>query len=414
MGALLITSCSATAESTTLYQGGEAQPPGRLIVLPANATAEIGDTVQFRAVLITPQQDTVVARPVDWRSANPAIARISSTGSVVVLGEGLAGITALYGAQIAVSSVIGGPRVRPDSLATTPAARRRVPALPGSGDGRAPTPRLPQDAGAEQFDRSARSDATRNEPPGFRLINDRHFRTKVPLVRRGAYPTREQVAMGEGWDDVEARYPRFSIQPDATAPSGDGLVGQMFYPAGMRSGVGPASAYLYMPNDTKEVYISFWMKLSPDWSGNQASVNKMFFFGVSEGNNQFVFVAYGSYGNPLQARIHLQGMNDDDAHGSAHRPNSGAPSMVRRGQWQQFEFVLRCNSAPGVPDGSMEMWVDGQKTFQEFATDWTLKSRPNRPCSMHVLNWNPTFGGGGKAVPHDQWQRVDRIYISGR
>jgi hypothetical protein len=266
---------------------------------------------------------------------------------------------------------------------------------------------------------SARPSGSGNEPGGFRTLVDRNFQTTVPKYgaqyrNRPRYPDKSTDYLAEGWSNTEGQFRNFSVVADPTAPSGDGMVGQMFYPAGMRSGVGPASATYYLPPNIREVYISFWMKISSNWYGNQSSTNKMFFFGVSGGNNQFVFNAYGHDAGPLTAMPSLQGVVDTDAHGYHHRPNLGKPSPVKRGQWQRFEFVFKCGSALGMADGSLEMWTDGVKVFEEFDTNWTQRKHPTNPCNMNVFSWNPTYGGGGAGVPYDMYQWVDRVYISGR
>lgn len=251
-----------------------------------------------------------------------------------------------------------------------------------------------------------------HEPAGYRLLNDRPFRSKV--VKAGQYPTPAERLLGEGWSTTEASHPQFTIVADPTAPSGDGSVGQMFYPSTHRAGTGPGTATYYLPDGIREVYISIWMKLSSNWVGNQAAVNKMFFFGVASGNNQFIFDAHGAGANSLAALTSVQGIFDATTHGHYHHANLGVSPRVVRGQWQRFEFVFKCNSGLARADGSMEAWADGVKYFAEFNTNWTQSNHPTRACDMNVFNWNPTYGGGGPAVPHDQWLRFDRVYVSGR
>jgi hypothetical protein len=188
----------------------------------------------------------------------------------------------------------------------------------------------------------------------------------------------------------------------------------MFFPASMKSGTGPARATLYFPPNIRELYVSVWMKLSSNWIGNQASINKMFFVGVSGGNNQFIFEAYGAGSNRLTPTLALQGVFDNDTRSQLHRPNLTASAEIVRGQWHKIEVILRCNSAPNVPDGTMDLWVDGTPITSVRNVNFTKKSDPSRPCSMNVLNWNPTYGGGGASPGADLYQWFDTMYISGR
>jgi hypothetical protein len=256
-----------------------------------------------------------------------------------------------------------------------------------------------------------------HEPSGFGFINDRPFRTKHPGYGYGSlprYPNKSHLSLAEGWTSTEGNYPNFTIQTDPSAPSGDGKVAQMLYPAGMKSGTGPAKATLYFPPNTREAYIAVWMKLSPNWVGNQASINKMFFIGMSGGNNQFIFEAYGSGSSRLQPMLALQGVLDNNRRSQLHPPNLGNHSEIVRGQWQKIEILLRCNSSPSAADGTMDLWVDGVAITSVRNVSFTKKSDPTRRCNVHQFNWNPTYGGGGASPGTDLYQWFDRVYISGR
>ena len=302
----------------------------------------------------------------------------------------------------------GGPGPQP-APAPAPAPAPNTPPGPGTGPSPvplpAPLPPLPPPVHGS------------NEPSGFGLISDRHFRTKHPDYGYGSlqkYPNSADLWLAEGWSSTEGNYANFTIQTDPTAPSGDGKVAQMFYPAGMKSGTGPAKATLYLPPNTREAYIAVWMKLSPNWVGNQASINKMFFVGMSGGNNQFIFEAYGAGSSKLQPMLALQGVLDNNTRSQLHRPNLGNGRDIRRGQWQKIEVLLRCNSSPNVANGTMDLWVDGFAITSVRNVSFTKKSDPNRPCNVNQFNWNPTYGGGGASPGTNIYQWFDRVYISGR
>ncbi|HSJ65282.1 MAG TPA: Ig-like domain-containing protein, partial [Gemmatimonadaceae bacterium] len=117
-----------------------------------------------------------------------------------------------------------------------------------------------------------------NQPSGMYIMTDRQFDSK-------AKDNNDRGATGsDGWDGIEYRYGKFTIVNDPTAPSGDGLVGQMYYPANHTAGTAPATAQTLMwSNAPRQLYISVWAKISSNWVGNQSSTNKMLFIGVSGG-----------------------------------------------------------------------------------------------------------------------------------
>jgi len=241
-----------------------------------------------------------------------------------------------------------------------------------------------------------------NQPSGMFIITDRQFDSK-------AKNNNDRGSSGsDGWSGSEYNQPNFSIVADPTAPNGDGLVGQMFFPAGMKAGTGPGLSTIYFPPRLTELYVSVWAKISSNWVGNQASINKMFFIGVSGGNNQFILTAYGAGSQPLHARMSLQGILD---------PRSfimPAPGQVPRGKWQRYEIVLRCNSGLLSSDGTADLWIDGTHVSSARNINWIQTKHLTRPCNMNMFNWNPTYGGGGASPGVNQYLWFDRVYISGK
>ena len=275
------------------------------------------------------------------------------------------------------------------------------------------------------------------EPAGYRVLTDRHFRSKV--TKAGKYPTPAELAKGEGWSSTEANHGNFRIVADPTAPSGDGLVGEMLYPAGMLAGRGPATATIYFEHGITEAYVAYWFKYSPNWVANKALVNKTFFMGVSGGNNQLIFVARGSgapglrwddatgtlvkdpsWRGTMRPIIGLQGIldvHDNNPINAARSHNRMAmdPSLeVVRDQWHKLELIIKGNSGPNKPDGRLMGWFDDTPAWDIQNLNWTKKSEPTRPFELTAFNENPTYGGGGPAVPFDQWLRFDRVYVSGK
>jgi hypothetical protein len=397
---------------------------GQLVISPPSATLAVGDSIQLRALEVaSPGDSNVLGTDVRWHSANVEIATVSERGLVRAVGPGLAGIAArtddLVGsARVIVSRTASAvqrqaPAVQPGSV---PAALPRTGREAVASAGQPARPNAAASGDRQPDGARPATTKTSNEPAGYKPITDRHFHSKHPDYGYGSlpkYPEKSDLPLAEGWSATEGASRNLTILEDPSAPSGDGMVAQMFFPARMKSGTGPGRATLYFPPDIREAYIAVWMKLSPNWVGNQASINKMYFVGVSGGNNQFIFEAYGSGNRKLVPTLALQGVLDNNKRSQLHRPNLAVTEIVR-GQWHKIEVILRCNSAPNAPDGSMDLWVDGVHTTSVRSVNFTKKSDQSRPCSINVLNWNPTYGGGGASPGADLFQRFDRVYISGR
>ena len=105
--------------------------------------------------------------------------------------------------------------------------------------------------------------------------------------------------------------------------------------------------------------------------------------------------------------LNQQGLIDRQM--SANLDPAAARLSSRRGSWVRYELLLQANSADGVSDGELHVWIDGVKTHQYLDVDWQMSvSR-----TWQSLAWNPTYGGGPHPVPHDQRQYIDHIRLSG-
>jgi hypothetical protein len=239
-----------------------------------------------------------------------------------------------------------------------------------------------------------------NQPEGFRELTQRAFDHKAKRDNdRGE-------SGSEGWDGIEFRSRNFTIIEDPTAPRSPPSVGQYLYPAGFASGRSPGTAQIAFKRPVREMYISLWIKLSPNWHGNQSSTNKMFFLWIGGGNRVFVS-AEGAGMSRLQPQLRLQGVADKRRR---LRPNVGRDAAVARGEWQRWEFLVKAND-PGAANGELHWWIDGRK-ISEYR-DVNIVPAGRRPL-WDQFQWSATYGGGGAPVPHDQWIRWDHIYISGR
>ena len=398
---------------------GEAQQLTDVVfvaVLPGSATLPIGDSVAMSTVVIDGRGDTLRGPVLKWQSANPAIATISAAGMVRAVAPGLAGITAESGGRTGSARVIvtpGGPPRQNVSTAGAPQATKSSPPPaaqpPAAVQSVAAQPeRVPSNEAAVA--RRGAGAAHPNEPAGFRPLTNRAFLTTAS--RDDDRGDKECRGGSECWDGVEYRYKSFAIIEDRSAPFSCCTIARMNYPAGHRSGTAPATVQtLVFRPPVKQLYVEIWARLSPNWFGNQSGTNKMLFLGASSGNNQFFLSAEGRGNGPLEPQIRLQGIGDPRAR---VRPNEAPGTVLTRGAWHRWEFVLTCNSGLNASDGTIDFWLDGRHVTSVRNVNWTQTKHPGRACDFPIFHWSPTYGGGGAPPPDHQYLDFDHVYVSGK
>ena len=219
-----------------------------------------------------------------------------------------------------------------------------------------------------------------------------------------------------------------SIVVDPTSPDGSTNTGQILFPAGFSSGSAPGGLWQtsIFSQKLKQVYVSFWVKLSSNWVGNAAGANKIGYMNVDgQGRGSFEFLAMGGLDGTEQTlapMIVLEGVNV--APGAADA-NSGSPSVAltanmqpystsiayQRGTWGHYEILMTLNSAPGVTDGSIKWWWNGA-LYGDYTNriDWGITST----SGFTQVYWEPTYGGAGPAVPADQYMWLKSFKVAGK
>lgn len=227
-----------------------------------------------------------------------------------------------------------------------------------------------------------------NEPAGFTRVSLRGFSRRVE----------------EGWTDRGDR--AFRIVEDATAPVSPPFIGRAFYPRGYQGGRGPILTEVALPEKTRGLYLSFWMRLSPDWTGHPSNVNKVFHIWIAGGNRVYLS-AHGRGLGPYIPQVNLQGIPGPQIARDLNPIRSGR-IKIRRGEWVHWELVFWANH-PGERDARVEWWVNGEFAGRE--SGFALV-RPREKGFWERVTWNPTWGGVGGVVPAPMYQDMDEIYVS--
>jgi hypothetical protein len=237
-----------------------------------------------------------------------------------------------------------------------------------------------------------------NEPPGFTRFTERAFNTEPP-----------NGAAEDGWTYEYPPSSGVTIVSDPTAPKSPPYVGQSLFPTGFVAGAGPTDAERYLTGTSNtQLYLAFWLKVSPNWYGEvNSGTNKIFFIWIH--NAPTVYVKYEGSGNgPLYPAISTQTTPDGGV--DPWSANANSTQQIVRGQWHFWEVLLICNTA-GNADGTIKWWVDGTLIGSHTNVPFSTASQGH---VWQTVAWNPTYGGGGSTVPATQWQWMDHVYVSMR
>jgi hypothetical protein len=325
-------------------------PVASVSVSLASNNLIVGGSTQATATTRDASNNVLTGRAVTWSSGSATIASVSGSGLVTAVAAGTTNIVASSEGQSGNASLTVSSPPPPGSI-------------------------------------------TSNEPAGMTVLTERAF----------------SALNEDGWTNTGSS--DYKIVADATAPKSPSNVGQIRFPAGFGSGNAPAVLEKVWSGTQKTLYVSFWVKLSSNWVGNAAGVNKIFHFWIG-GSNRLVLNARGVGTGKLLTEVELQGIkaggNYDAGTTALFTANLGPTGELVRNQWLHWEAVFIGNSS-GIANGSVDWWVNGTKVghygglqFVSGAGYW------------EEMEWSPTYGGSGGVVPADQYQWIDHIYVSGK
>jgi hypothetical protein len=240
-----------------------------------------------------------------------------------------------------------------------------------------------------------------HEPSGFTLINEQPWDVAPALgVRQSA-----------GWiDDGGNGATALSIIDDAAAPApgpNHHVVAGRF-PAGQPGGTGPF--YVYRPfaprEQVRSLFICLYVKHDSGFDNTNGNAGTKFLW--IAGDQVQGALTYTSHEGPAMAfTVNQQGPVDRALGANVDAP--AARLADRRGRWVLYELLLKASSSNATADGELHVWIGGVKTHQYTDVKWQMAASRK----WLSLAWNPTYGGGLHPVPHDQYQYLDHVHISG-
>lgn len=230
-----------------------------------------------------------------------------------------------------------------------------------------------------------------NEPAGYTRLTEHYFNT---------ISNTDGAGIGS-WSNSND----FSIAQDPTAPRSPPNVAQFTYPAGFQAGSAPGHIEFELPANLTELYVSFWMKLSPEFEGQSSETNKVLFVWILDHPAVFLSNQGSGTADPLIPTVRYQESFDPRAY---FRQNVGSQQVMTRGQWRKWEVLLIANT-PGQSNGVIRYWIDGQRVGEY--TDVRFRDTLD---SWQYVFLQPIWGGIGGTVTSTQYLWVDHLVISGK
>ncbi len=212
---------------------------------------------------------------------------------------------------------------------------------------------------------------------------------------------------------------------DNSSPASPGKTLRVTFPTGQVAGSAPAGFGGWAPdyaaapstNIYREIYVSMWIKIG-DGNGfeNHPVGTKLAYWGFGEDPSVGIRQGYmlwentsGTQGVQTSGRLVFFSQNVVARRFDA---NAGGSPTMRTGAWHQIEFHCRQNSSPGVADGLLEVWLDGQKTHNY--TD-VLYRTSLAPYGFSGWKGDPVWGGfSGPVKTRTDYIYYDQVTVYGK
>lgn len=183
---------------------------------------------------------------------------------------------------------------------------------------------------------------------------------------------------------------------------------------------GPQASWGNYGAEYSEMYIRYEFKLQAGWTWHSSGVNKQYYFGtVAGGSSACGFVVQGLGAATGRIKVFKQG-----AGAGTVDYKEASPGSIGKGTKHVVEVWVKAQSAPGVYDGEMKVWVDGVLTATDANNNGVYISHRTgikwvddaaASSKFNGFNWHAYWGGGASTTPKpaDEWIRVGELYVSG-
>ena len=366
---------SKTGAANVTVSAPSTAPVATLTVTLASPNIYTGSTTQATAVAKDANGNVLTGRTASWVSLSPSVASVSSSGTVTGIAAGTASI------QATVETKTGSATVG------VTAAPVYVP-----------------------------SAAHPNEPAGMTMLHSHDGSTLTPP---GWFNAVGQISIVD--DPEKGKALQLAMTPMTTPGAGTARIDT--WPELNTFGA-------------TKLYYAFWEKLSPTFKANNGA----------GGMKDFMAKSQGTYYNGATAgRTWFPGFRNDPTNVDGPITASfetidiveyegrrllqpdvivwyapWSATVFQRGQWHFIEVVSWVNSR-GQADGGFQAWVDGVSypatsigdQFVEGTVGHAIRSAFDGMARFTGIVLTNVWGGGGTAIPADNYYRFKDIYVSG-
>jgi len=191
------------------------------------------------------------------------------------------------------------------------------------------------------------------------------------------------------------------IASDATAPVSPPQVLRIVFTPSMQRDSEPSVHWIVLPR-SREVFTTWWMKLSPNWTPSPAGAAKMTFLQAWPDGQGQVYAAL------LDSRApHRMAVNTEWApYGQKVWESNVTTSRISYDRWYGFAWYAKWESAPGAGDGILRWWVDGV-----LNGDHTNVIFPSGSGGFQQFEFAPTVQ---VPAPAEQYMYIDHTHVSAR
>lgn len=323
-------------------------PSVAIVEIDADTALAVGDSAEFTARVLDADGNIVSDPEITWSSEDSEVASVNDDGRVWALAAG----------DVVIRATV-------ESASDSADVRVREQDVSEPNDGTEPWP---------------------NEPEGFRAMTERPF----------------DVATEDGWTASGD----FEIVEATGLPGSTPTTGHIPFPAGFEGGrtSGWTTREGLDSFGHREIYVSFWLKLSDNWQSAGSGVSKVGFVWIHD--NPVVFPTNWTYGDdPIKTQIRLQNTPD----GARNLDPNVGEVEIRRGAWYRWEILLVANTGD-ARDGEAHWWIDGEK-IGEY-TD-VIYGDASQSKLWQTVAWRPTWGNRDDVVQEEMATWMDHLYASG-
>jgi hypothetical protein len=203
--------------------------------------------------------------------------------------------------------------------------------------------------------------------------------------------------LGGGWDYLKrSSSSDADIVVDATAPFSPPNVLRIVFTPNLEHDRQPTVHWTGLPF-VSEVYATWWIKLSPNWTPSPAGAGKMAFLWPPQGNGLLYSNIAGS-----SLPHHVNIVTTWPAYGYKFWEPNVATTEVSYNRWYRIEWYVKWESSPGADDGIIRWWVNG--TLNGDYSDLRFPA-----CCLLQFEFAPTLQN---PPPADQYMYIDHTWIA--